>query len=223
MPLTAEAFQLYNLNDYGVKLFTGFEEDHLYIAKLNVLEFTDEYDEGSSKRSNKILFQTSSNNTNILKQFPFTGIYKNELSIVNVAKSQITNSITLFDEEYNYLLILYLETESKVEDLLQYLIKLGIPTVQSETFDSFISNKIEELDERLFKETKGTQRFQKKINPKKKTFQVRSIEDHVHFLEDEDPSLEEIYLRIIREFDNEFLNPQNDNTFDSSTTKKPTF
>ncbi|KAH3686791.1 hypothetical protein WICPIJ_002230 [Wickerhamomyces pijperi] len=225
MPVPIIAFQLFNLNDYDVKIFSSFEEDHLYFTNLTLVDNLDQSDEGSSKIPERLSFQSPTNNKLIITQFPFTGISAKDVSIVDVAQQHEStakvHSVTLFDGEYNYLLVLYLKTEQDVANLLSVLSRLQIQTTTASTYQEFISNKIDELDQKIYNESKGTQRLQKKVNPIKKPFQIRNITEHVHFLEGEDPTLEQSYLSVIGFFDNVFLNANNaGSSFDATTFKR---
>lgn len=227
MPVPIIGFQLYNLNDYDVKLFSSFEEDHLYFTHLTLVEHVEELDEGSSKNPEKLNFESPVNNKRIVTQFPFTGIYASEITIIDVQQPSTetepesqSHSVTLFDDEYNYLVVLYLSSAENVQLLLSILNKLQINTIKATSYQTFIDSKIDQLDQKLFNETKGSKRLQRKINPIKKPFQIRNISEYVHFLDGEDPQLEQSYLSIIKFFDNVFLNAQNGSSFDATTFKR---
>lgn len=219
MSFTILGFNVVNLNDYDVKLFTNFEEDNLYLSKFQLLEeYPHVIDEGSSQRFDKLLF-SSTNKTNILKSFPFSGLFKSELTLIKPKEYNISNFISLYNDEYNYILNLYPDSKSSTILIEEYLTKLGVPVQETDSFQSFINLKTDELDEKIFKQSKGSSRLQKKVNPKVSR-ELKILDQHVKIIDDDDAYAEQ-YSKLIHEFDNEFLHCEEDKyTFDSSTTQK---
>lgn len=213
-------FQLFNLNDYGIKLFPAFKEDNLYFAKFQIVERypdQDAHDEGSSQRSDKLLL-IPSNNKEVLKSFPFTALLRDELVQVQTTKQQLQNAITLFNAEYNYLLILYMDTQEAVEKLTKYFASVDLAREEFESIRQFIQVKQDELDEKLYKESLGKDRLQKKVNPKHSK-EIPLLENHIKIIEDDD-DYKDLYLQLIQQFDNEFLHSENANFEYDSTAQK---
>ncbi len=214
-------FQLFNLNDYGIKLFPAFKEDHLYFAKFQILEKypdQDTHDEGSSQRSDKLLLNPNAKSKELLKNFPFTALLREELVQVKTTKQQLQNAITLFNLEYNYILILYLDTQDSADKLTKYFASLDLNVEETETIAQFIKKKQDELDEKIYKESLGKDRLQKKVNPKHSK-EIPLLANHINIIEDDD-DFKDLYLKLIQQFDNEFLHSESANFEYDSTTQK---
>ncbi|CDR41072.1 CYFA0S06e01068g1_1 [Cyberlindnera fabianii] len=217
------AFQLYNLNDFDVKLFSDYQENNLYIARFAFEEHypsTTDEDEGSSQRPDKLHLVNIGENKETLKQFPFNAMYKNELVNVKVGKSALTRSSFLLNQEYNYLLVLYFDTPETASKFEEYLTKLELPVETAETFDEYYTKKLDEIDATIFKESRGEKRLQRKLYRGMSTREVKFLSRYVKIIE-EDAGLHDIYMKIIHEFDDEFLHSQNDKFEFDSTTQKP--
>lgn len=213
-------FQLFNLNDYGIKLFPAFKVDTLYLAKFEIVEKQFDHqdvDEGSSQRHDKLLLVPSKNN-DVLKSFPFTGLFRDELVQVKTTKQQLSNAVTLFNVEYNYILILYLSSQDSAQQVGKYFTDLKMETEKVETLAKFIQQKEDELDEKIYKESSGINRLQKKVNPVHSK-EVPSLANHVIFLEDDD-NYKDQYIHLIKQFDNEFIHSESkDFEYDSTAQK----
>jgi len=213
-------FQLFNLNDYGIKLFPVFKENTLYFAKFEIVEKyadQDSHDEGSSQRSDKLLL-TPSKDEKLLKNFPFTALFRDELVKINTSKQHLKKAISLFNVEYNYILILYLDSEQTTANLNKYFTSIGLGTEDALTIREFIDRKETELDEKLFKESSGTQRLQKRANPKH-VKETPILSDHIKILEDDD-KYKDVYYELIEQFDSEFLHSESASFEYDSTTQK---
>jgi hypothetical protein len=221
MSFTILGFQVYNLNDYDVKLFAKFDEDQLYIAKLQLLEKypdVDAEDEGSSQRFDKLQF-SSDGKHDVLKNFPFSALFKSELTLIKPKSTKLSNIIALYNEEYNYILILYADSEATTHSIEKYLAALQVPSQETASFQAYIAGKIDELDDKIFKESLGQKRLLKKINPRV-TRELKILAKHVKIIDDDEKYVQ-TYATIIREFDEEFLHSEdNKYEFHSSTTQK---
>ncbi|CCH46417.1 hypothetical protein BN7_6011 [Wickerhamomyces ciferrii] len=219
------AFQLFNLNDYGIKLFPSFKIDTLYLAKFQIVEKFpeqhDDIDEGSSQRFDKLLLIPSKNDkVQLLKNFPFTALLRDELVHLNITGSigPLENGLPLFNVEYNYILILYFDTQETVNKLLNYLTNTGLQSINIDNIDKFIKDKEDEIDEKLYKESHGQKRLQKKINPKHSK-EIPLLSTHIKILED-DETYKDVYLKLIKQFDDLFLHSENANfEYDSKIQK----
>lgn len=215
-------FQLFNLNDYGIKLFPAFKVDTLYLAKFEIVEKQfdqHDLDEGSSQRHDKLLLVPSKNNE-VHKSFPFTGLFRDELVQVKTTKQQIDNAVTLFNVEYNYILILYFSSQDSANKISKYFTELKMETQETETLAKFIQQKEDELDEKIYKESSGNDRLQKKVNPVHSK-EVPSLANHVIFLEDDD-TFKDQYIHLIKQFDREFIHSESKDFEYDSTAQKNT-
>lgn len=228
MSVPVLAFQIININDDSVKnLFKEIKQnDHLYVSKFDIaLSANSSNDDENDKDVNKLneKFSVTSSNTEteklFLKHFPFNSLLNHELELITIDLNGniLLKTVLLHNIEYNYLLILYLDSS---ESCSRFNATCNLPERQFKSLKSFIHDSTTKLNEKIIKESLGKKELSRKTKIFPNSATLKNLVDHVTVIE-EDPALNERYLEIFQNFDTQFIKPNFDDTvnFSSSTTQ----